>query len=245
MKNEDISEIELEELKNTYETAKANYEKKVEEYLNKIDEYNDYANEINAKINELTPTFSESDWIQTTDNRVLINISQFSGEQPYVIWAKLVTSDGTYYEEAIYTMTGTKVTDIDVTGVSLDKTTLSIEEGSSYTLTATIIPLDATNKTLKWSSDNEAVATVLDGKITAKSAGTATITVTTNDGNYTANCIVTVTEKIEEPSSSNDPSIAKDILPHAGSSGIAVITILVISVLGIIFFKKYKYINLK
>jgi uncharacterized protein YjdB len=85
-------------------------------------------------------------------------------------------------------------TTISVTGVTLDEETLTIKKGESASLTATVLPADATNKAVTWSSDNPDVATVDDvGKITALSAGTATITVTTVDGSFTASCVVTVT----------------------------------------------------
>ncbi|MGI6369944.1 MAG: T9SS type A sorting domain-containing protein [Ignavibacteria bacterium] len=83
---------------------------------------------------------------------------------------------------------------ISVTGVTLDEEILTIKKGESASLTATVLPADATNKAVTWSSDNPDVATVDDvGKITALSAGTATITVTTVDGSFTASCVVTVT----------------------------------------------------
>ena len=59
-----------------------------------------------------------------------------------------------------------------------------MEEGSNYTLTATITPSDATNKSLIWSSDNEKVATVTNGTVTGIAKGFAKITVSTVDGNY-------------------------------------------------------------
>ncbi|MBP3268038.1 MAG: Ig-like domain-containing protein, partial [Ruminococcus sp.] len=83
---------------------------------------------------------------------------------------------------------------VSVTGVTLDKTTLSLVEGGSETLTATVAPDDATNKNVTWSSDNTDVATVADGVVTAVAPGTATITVTTVDGSLTASCDVTVTD---------------------------------------------------
>lgn len=251
LKNTELSETELEVLKTAYETAKTNYQNKVTEYNNKVAEYNAKVTEVNDKIKELTPTYVESNWTQTTDNKILVDVTKFSGEQPYVIWAKLVTPDGTYYDESIYTMTGTKATDVNVTGISLNKTTLSIENGSSYTLSATITPSDATDKTLKWTSDNESVAIVLEGKVTAKSTGTATITVTTNDGEYTAICKVTVTEKTStstgktDDSSSTDTTTAKGTLPKTGASSIVIMLVAGISVLTIIFYKKYKYLNIK
>ncbi|MGE5398332.1 MAG: Ig-like domain-containing protein [Chitinophagales bacterium] len=79
-----------------------------------------------------------------------------------------------------------------VTGVSLNKTSLSLTPGGQReTLIATVTPDNATNKTVTWSSSDANVATVDDkGNVTAVSAGTATITVTTEDGGYTATCEV-------------------------------------------------------
>ena len=82
---------------------------------------------------------------------------------------------------------------IPVTSVSLNKTELTIEKGKSETLTATVSPSDATNKTVSWKSSNTSVATVdQNGKVTAVGAGSAVITVTTKDGSKTATCKVTV-----------------------------------------------------
>ena len=81
-----------------------------------------------------------------------------------------------------------------VTGVSLDKTTLELTEGETAQLTATVLPDNATNKAVTWSTSNASIATVdANGLVTAVSAGTATITVTTEDGSKTATCEVTVT----------------------------------------------------
>ena len=81
---------------------------------------------------------------------------------------------------------------VPVTGVTLDKAELTLEKGSTGTLEAKVEPSDATNKNVTWSSSNEEVATVANGTVTAVSAGTATITVTTADGGKTATCKVTV-----------------------------------------------------
>jgi LPXTG-motif cell wall-anchored protein len=86
---------------------------------------------------------------------------------------------------------------VPVTGVSLDKTSLTLTTGKSGTLTATVAPANASNKAVTWASDNTSVATVdQNGKVTAVSAGTATITVTTVDGSKTATCTVTVEDEI-------------------------------------------------
>lgn len=65
-------------------------------------------------------------------------------------------------------------------------------------MTATVKPDNATNKSVTWSSDNESVATVADGVVTAAAAGTAVITVTTTDGGFTTACVVTVTNPLAE-----------------------------------------------
>ena len=89
------------------------------------------------------------------------------------------------------TLTVTAAT-VSVTGVSLDKTELSLTVGGTETLTATVAPDNATDKTVTWTSSNPSVATVENGVVTAVAPGTATITVTTQDNNYTASCTVTV-----------------------------------------------------
>ena len=84
-------------------------------------------------------------------------------------------------------------TEIKVTGVTLNKTALTLNIGASETLSATVAPADATNKKVTWKSSDAAVATVdTNGKVTAVKAGEATITVTTEDGGKTATCKVTV-----------------------------------------------------
>ena len=89
-----------------------------------------------------------------------------------------------------------------VTGVSLDKTTLSLETGKTATLKATVAPTDATNKGLKWASTDKAIATVdNNGKVTGVKAGQATAVATTDDGKKTAEAKITVTEKLADPES--------------------------------------------
>ena len=82
---------------------------------------------------------------------------------------------------------------VHITGVTLDKSALTVEKGETATLTATIEPADAEDDSVTWTSDNESVATVdANGLVIAVGGGRATITVTTNDGGFTATCTVTV-----------------------------------------------------
>ena len=84
-----------------------------------------------------------------------------------------------------------------VTGVSLNKSALSLGVDGTETLTATVSPSDATDQSLMWSSNNTAVAVVdANGKVSAIKAGTAVITATTFDGGKTAQCTVTVVDGV-------------------------------------------------
>lgn len=83
---------------------------------------------------------------------------------------------------------------VDVTSVELNKTELALVEGDSETLTATVKPNDATDKTVTWSSSDSSVAKVDDGKVTAIKEGETTVTV--KAGTKTATCKVTVSKKV-------------------------------------------------
>ena len=90
-------------------------------------------------------------------------------------------------------ITGEAAGPVAVTGVSLNSNSETLEVNQTVQLIATVIPSDADNQNVTWSSSNNNVATVTDGLVTAIGAGTATITVTTEDGNKTATCTVNVT----------------------------------------------------
>ena len=79
-----------------------------------------------------------------------------------------------------------------VKSISLDKSSVELKEGEEVTLKATILPNNATNKSISWSSSDNSVATVKDGRVYAITAGSAIITATTADGGKTATCSVTV-----------------------------------------------------
>ena len=97
---------------------------------------------------------------------------------------------------------------VSVTGVSLNESSITLDVGGSKTLAATVTPDNATNKKVRWTSDNETVATVSeDGVVTAVAGGTAVITATTHDGLFTATCTVTV----NAPDAA--PTITTDTLP--------------------------------
>ena len=98
----------------------------------------------------------------------------------------------------------TPPTTVNVTSVTLNKSSLTLNVGDTSTLSATVYPTNATDKSVTWSSNNTSVATVSNGIVSANAAGTATITVKTSDGNKTATCNVTVnTSQVTPPISGN------------------------------------------
>lgn len=83
---------------------------------------------------------------------------------------------------------------VAVTGMTLEKKSIEVEKGKTETINAIITPENATRKGITWTSSNTNVATVTNGVVKGISAGTAIITATTKDGNFTDTCEVTVTQ---------------------------------------------------
>ena len=147
-------------------------------------------------------------WQQSTDNGSSWTDISGATSADYTTETTTTSMDGYQYrcvvksasDVSVISQTATltvqaKPASVPVTDVSLDKGTISLFTGESETLTAMVVPVTATDKSVTWSSDKPEVATVENGKVTAKAAGTATITVTTQDGGKTDTCTVTVTDK--------------------------------------------------
>ena len=115
---------------------------------------------------------------------IVVPLSSTSSSRPYVyVYGAEI--------EVTYTTGNVAVTGVDI------PSTVSVEVGSTTQLTATMSPSNATSQNVSWSSGNTSVATVAsDGTVTGVSAGTAVITVTTADGNYTDTCTITVAAAI-------------------------------------------------
>lgn len=113
--------------------------------------------------------------------------------------AKITATAGKKSAECTVTV---KAATVAVESVTLDKSTAELEVDGTLTLTATVTPDNATDKTVTWSSSNTDVATVdKDGKVTAVKAGTATITA--KSGEKSAECVITV--KAKKTDSDNKP----------------------------------------
>lgn len=124
--------------------------------------------------------------VATVENGLMTGIS----EGTVVIIA--ATEDGGYAAACNVKVEGSSVL---VRGVALDRSADMVKVGRSVTLKAAIYPKDATNKNVLWSSSNTKVATVDNGVVTGKAAGMALITVTTEQGGYTAYCLIIVTKR--------------------------------------------------
>jgi uncharacterized protein YjdB len=99
----------------------------------------------------------------------------------------VMTQEGGYFAECAVTVT------IPVSGITLDKTSMTVAKGATDTLTATVWPGDATRHDVLWASSNNAVCTVDSaGHISAVGVGAAVISATTEDGQYTATCNINV-----------------------------------------------------
>ena len=107
---------------------------------------------------------------------------------------------------AAWTFTGCdEKKDVAVEKVTISESSLSLKTGEEAKLTATVLPEDATNTTLVWTSGNPSVASVTEGVVKGLSEGTSTITVSSEDGSKSASCLVSVSDYHAE-SVAIDPS---------------------------------------
>ena len=171
-------------------TKNVNMAKAIMAYYTAAANYTD--NTIQLAVGDLNFTYTEGQtWNDITlpdgvgidsENHIIYNnrILSYNSSGAWVTADTEIGSPAGYYWETIY-----------VDSVTLNQSTLTLTAGGdTATLTATVLPDNATDKTVTWSSDNEAVATVVDGVVTPVSKGTATITATS--GGKSDTCTVTV-----------------------------------------------------
>ena len=143
----------------------------------------------NASNKDLVWSSSDEN-VATVDNGVITALKEGNA----VITVKTV--DG-YKSASLDVKVVTTPAVIHVESISLDKTELDMVTGDRISLSATVLPADAADKSISWSSSDENIATVnKNGKVIAVNAGKATITATTVDGGYTASCAINVTAKV-------------------------------------------------
>ena len=160
--------------------------------------------QLTAAISPTNATNKGVTWSSSNTNVASVSSSGVvvaKGEGTATITVK--TDDGGYTAACTIRVSNPSPSVVAVTGVKLSAIGIELPVGGSKRLSATITPSNATNKGVTWSSDNASVAAVnASGLITAKGEGTATVTVRTDDGGYTATCKITVVpvtapEKVE------------------------------------------------
>lgn len=131
-------------------------------------------------------------WTSTDESVATVNVSGVvTGVAEGTATISVTTEDGGKTASCTVTVSSTEV---NVTDVILDKESMVLLTGESDNLVATIVPDDATNQNLSWSSEDETIATVdAAGLVKGVSVGETVITVTTEDGGMTATCAVKVT----------------------------------------------------
>ena len=157
--------------------------------------YTGDSTQINATVTPDNATDKEIIWTSSDENVVTVNAN---GKVTAVGVGTAIITASSLDGEITATCEVTITEFIAVESVTLDKESVDIMKNSDIILSATVNPENATNKKLTWSSDNEDVAKVEEtedgsAKVTGVGDGTAVITVTTEDGNFTATCNVTVT----------------------------------------------------
>ncbi len=138
-----------------------------------------------------------------SSNAMVVSVEKSSGKITAVKAGKatvtVITEDWGKKDDCEVTVEESAPGTVSVTGVRLDQNELTLEEGENAALAATVEPADATNKKISWKSSDDKVVTVdQNGKLSAVKAGTATVTVTTEDGSRTDGCKVTVKAKQPE-----------------------------------------------
>lgn len=178
------TEEEKAEAKEAYRELANEYNIKIKELKSKLNETKEQAKQ---KYYSYLP-FSDNNWTKSTNREVKIDVSKNSGNIYFILWAKLVNSEGTYYNYGMYSVNIPK----NVT-LSLDKTTAEIKVGNTLQLK----PTTSSNKSITWTSDNENVATVnSSGLVSGLAEGVATITAEVEG--QKATCVVTVKKTIEQ-----------------------------------------------
>lgn len=185
-------EIELTVKKKTIKVSSVSLNK------SKVTMYVDGKVTLKATILPSNATNKNVTWSSSNKKVVTVKNGVVTGVAKGTATVTVTTKDGKKTAKATITV---KNKPVEVTGVSLNKSKLSLSVNGTATLKATVSPSNATNKKLTWSSSNENVATVNAGVVTAKGNGTAAITVQTNNG-ITATCLVIVGKPVLKISSS-------------------------------------------
>ena len=148
----------------------------------------------------ISPSDSTDDIVWSSDNTNIAIVDKDGNITGINKGSATITAKAVYGNKAatcLVTVADSGVQIVEATGVTLIPSETEITIGKTYKLKASVLPENATNKLLTWTSSNENIASVLDGIVTAKALGTATITVKTVSGGFSKDCTVTVIPKVE------------------------------------------------
>ena len=139
---------------------------------------------LNASNQKVVWTSSDNNIATVDENGKVTGIAEGSAT------ITVTTEEGNFTASCSVTVTARQF--VNVAGVTIEPSELRIIKGGSSTLIATVIPENATNKNVIWTSSDNSKATVVDGVVTGVAEGSTTITATTEEGNFTASCVVNV-----------------------------------------------------
>ncbi len=144
---------------------------------------------LTASVTPANATNTNVTWSSSNSNIATVNNGVVSAIAPGNAIISVTTVDGGFTATCSVTVTAQN---ISVTSVNLNNSSLEMYVGSDALLVATVLPSNATNKNVTWSSSNTNIASVSNGLVVSLSPGTTVITVTTVDGGFTGRCTVTV-----------------------------------------------------
>ncbi len=183
-------------------------------------------------------------WSSSNENVAIVENGKITAKSIGNTIITVSIEDGKYKDTCNVSVTkkdtSTEPSIIPITSISLNKSSISLYVGNAETLVAEILPDNATDKSLVWSSSNSNIASVEDGKIIAKAAGTATITVSNAEGTKQATCSVTVINKESNSEKTPDNTVIGGKLPQTGGNMVTIlISLIAITLISIIMYRKY------
>lgn len=240
----DTKKSEIDELKKAADAIddkeSDEYKAAAKAYNDAVDAYNElrdgYEEQLKATEKEfytVWPDYNDSNWSKVGDDgKFKVCEVDYVGKKNYFVWFKLVKADESVVYNAVYTVQdGEKEVSTDQK-ITTSQTDFSLNIGESKDIAVTVTP---EGTAVTWKSDNDSVATVENGKVTAKGEGTATITATTEDGKSSVSIKVTCIDNTK-----SDKRIS-----NTGVSCIQLVLMVGVSVMAVALYKKSKSIKIK
>lgn len=216
-----------------YTQKKSVYDAKVDAYQTRVGECEESLENLNNEYMALWPDFDDSKWVKCEDKSFYVYNEDFRGNKNFFVWLKLVEPGDVITYNVGYTVQEGSIKPEETNQlITTSQTDFSLNVGESKEIAVTVTP-EGTSVT--WKSDNESIATVENGKVTAKGEGTATITATTEDGKSSISVKVTCVDNTK----------SNKVISKTGVSSLSAILVVAGIAIAIILFKKSKSIKIK